>query len=152
MTLTCLEVLRRPFSYRLCKLSACHVSLFSVSRRVLPSHRLHFRLNSREYIRDRASPENSNSSFTLSSIRVAPSREAFGSQSKQADISVIVRRSTACTHTQFDPNMGHAFEGPKLVRSALRFAFLATRSILTLAPKDTSVTSQCQSRISASNT
>ena len=123
-----------PFSYRLCKLCACHVSLFGVSRGVLPSYRLHFRLNSRDYIRVRASPENSGNSFALTSIRIAPPSEAFGSQSKQTDISVIVRRSTASTHAQnkIDPKMGHAFEGPKLVRS-LRFAYLATRSILTLA-------------------
>ena len=144
-----LGLLHSPFSYRLCKLCACHVSLFGVSRGVLPSYRLHSRLNSRDYIRVRASPENSGNSFALTSIRIAPPSEAFGSQSKQTDISVIVRRSTASTHAQnkIDPKMGHAFEGPKLVRS-LHFAYLATRSILTLL-KDTGITSQCQNRISA---
>ena len=130
----CLQWPRRTsliFSYRLCKLCARLVSLFGVSPGFLPSHHLHFRLNSRDYIRDRASPDNS---FALSSIRVAPPGEAFGSQSKQTGVSVVFRRSTPSAHTQntFDPNVGHAFEGPKLVRS-LRFAFLATRSILTLA-------------------
>ena len=122
-----LEVLHSPFSYRLCKLCACHVSLFGVSRGVSPPYRLHFRLNSRDYIRVRASPENSGNSFALTSIRIAPPSEAFGSQSKQTDISVIVRRSITSTHTQnksdgSDPNMEHASDGPKLVRS-LRFAF-----------------------------
>ena len=98
-----------------------------VSRGVLPSHSLHFRLNSRDYIRDRGSAEKPDSSFTMPSIRVALPDEPLGSQSKQTDISVIVRRSITSAHTQnksdgSDPNMEHASDGPKLVRS-LRFAF-----------------------------
>ena len=95
-----------------------------MSRGVLPSHCC-FRLNTREYIRDRASPENSDNSYAMSSIRVAPPSESSWSQSKKTDISVIIRRSTASTHTRnkFDPNTGHAFEGPKPVRS-LHFALL----------------------------
>ncbi|KAN0135300.1 hypothetical protein V8E53_006865 [Lactarius tabidus] len=73
-------------------------------------------LNSRDYIRGRSSPDNSDNSFDLPSIRVAPPGEAFGSKSKQADTSVIVRRSTASVDAQnkSDPNMGHAFKVPKL--------------------------------------
>ncbi|KAN0135262.1 hypothetical protein V8E53_006827 [Lactarius tabidus] len=82
-------------------------------------------LNSRGYVRDRGSPDNSD----LTSIQVAPPSEALGYKSKPTDISVIVRRSTALVDAQneSDPNMGHAFEVPKLVRWLL---FLATRSII----------------------
>ncbi|KAN0141551.1 hypothetical protein V8E53_000013 [Lactarius tabidus] len=87
-------------------------------------------LNSRDYIRGRSSPDNSDNSFDLSSIRVVPPGEAFGSKSKQTDMSVIARRSTAPDHAQniSNPNsVSHAFEVPKL---------------------DTSITSQSQSRTS----
>ncbi|KAN0135297.1 hypothetical protein V8E53_006862 [Lactarius tabidus] len=84
-------------------------------------------LNSRDYIRGRSTPDNSDNSFNLSSIRVAPPGEAFGSKSKQTDIA---RRSTAPDHAKniSNPNsVSHSFEVPKL---------------------DTSITSQSQSRAS----
>jgi hypothetical protein len=98
----------------------------------LPSHHLHFRLNSRDYVRDRGSPDNLDNSFSLSSIRVELQTEAFGSKSKPTDISVIVCRSTALVDAQneFDPNMGNTCEVPKLVRW---LHFLATRAMLILA-------------------
>ena len=108
--------------------------VYLVSWGVSPWRRLHFRLNSRDYIRERASPKHTEHSFALSTIRVTQPGAAFGSQAKPTDISVIVHRSTTSSHPQekFDPNMRHVFEDSKLVRS-LRFAFLVTRSILTLA-------------------
>ncbi|KAN0135267.1 hypothetical protein V8E53_006832 [Lactarius tabidus] len=89
-------------------------------------------LNSREYVRSRGSPNNSDNSFSLTSIRVAPPSEAFGSKSKPTDISVIVRRSAALVDAQneSDPNTGRAFEVPKL---------------------DTNTIPQSQGRISASS-
>ncbi|KAN0135303.1 hypothetical protein V8E53_006868 [Lactarius tabidus] len=73
-------------------------------------------LNSRGYVRNRGSPDNLDISFNLSSIRVAPPSEAFGS--KSTDFSVTVRRSTALVDAQngFDPNLRHTFEVLKLVR------------------------------------
>ncbi|KAN0128876.1 hypothetical protein V8E53_013249 [Lactarius tabidus] len=89
-------------------------------------------LNSRGYVRSRGSPDNSDNSFRLTPIRVAPPSGAFGSKSKPTDISVLVRRSTALVDAQNEsyPNMGRAFEVPKL---------------------DTSTIPQSQGRISASS-
>jgi hypothetical protein len=91
------------------------VRLFGVSPCVYLLTVFTFRLNSRDYIRGRSSPDNSDNSFNLSSIRVAPPGEAFGSKSKQTDISVLVRRSTASVHAQnkSDPNMGPCVRSSK---------------------------------------
>ncbi|KAN0128077.1 hypothetical protein V8E53_014114 [Lactarius tabidus] len=87
-------------------------------------------LNSQDYIRGRSSPDNLDNSYNLSSIRVVPPGEAFGSKSKQTDMSVIAHCLTAPDHAQniSNPNsVSHVFEVPKL---------------------DTSITSQSQSRTS----
>ena len=96
-------------------------------------HTLRFRLNSRDYIRDRG-PNKSDSSFALSSIRVEPPGEVFWSQSKQTGTSVNFHRppfdSIHPNTEQIWLNMWYIFEleGPKLVRS-LHFTFLARDQI-----------------------
>lgn len=67
-------------------------------------------LNSRGYVRDLGSPNNSDNSFSLTSIRVVPPSESFGSKSKPTNISVIVHRSTALVDAQSksDPNMARS--------------------------------------------
>ena len=129
-----LEVLHWPFSYRLCKLSACNVSLWcitgffylhtvttsgwTVETTSVTGHRPRTRIAHSPCLRSELSQQ------------MSPSGP---NPSKLVPLSFsAVRRSTVSTHTQnkFDPIMGHTSEGSKLVRS-LRFAFLATGSILT---------------------
>ena len=53
-----------------------------------------FRLNSREYLRDRSTTEYLESTFKLSSIRIEPLSEALGSKARQPSVSINVRNST----------------------------------------------------------
>ena len=105
-------------SHRLCKLFACHVrSLFRrIIVRVLLLTASTFRLNSREYARDRSTTDNPDSnSFKLSSIRLDPSSQAYGSKPA---VSVTVHRSTASEfgRSKPDPDLDPAFDIAKPVR------------------------------------
>ncbi|KAF8257463.1 hypothetical protein EI94DRAFT_1740792 [Lactarius quietus] len=77
-------------------------------------------LNSRDYVRGRSSPDNSNNSFKLTSLRVTPPSDALDfeplkSKSRQTDGSVM-HRLTASNYARknSDDNVGHTFEVPKL--------------------------------------
>jgi len=51
-------------------------------------------LNSRDFVRDRSFNSNQENALNLSSIRIEPSNDAFGTKSGQAGVSVTVHRST----------------------------------------------------------
>ena len=118
------------FSHRLCKLFACHVRRVSSWVRYLTVSTL--RLNSRDYVRDRSTNSNQDHALNLSSIRIEPPSDTYGSKPRQAGVSVTVHRSTTLNFARnksghdVDPD----FEVPNSVRS---LRLLATpRSILIL--------------------
>ena len=122
-----LEVLHWPFSYRLCKLSACNVSLWcitgffylhtvttsgwTVETTSVTGHRPRTRIAHSPCLRSELSQQ------------MSPSGP---NPSKLVPLSFsAVRRSTVSTHTQnkFDPIMGHTSEGPNWYdRYALLFS------------------------------
>jgi hypothetical protein len=79
----------------------------------LTSHPLwHFRLNSRDYIRDSQSTTYvSDNSFNLTSIRI--SEDHRSKSRRQGDTIDIVHRSTI-SNRESDDHVGHTFEDPKL--------------------------------------
>ncbi|KAI9443476.1 hypothetical protein H4582DRAFT_1198452 [Lactarius indigo] len=72
-------------------------------------------LNSRDYVRERSSANNTDNSFNLTSIQIAPPSEAYGSKSTRTGVSVTVHRSTApdFASRKSDRNVGLTFEVPK---------------------------------------
>ena len=90
------------------------------------------RLNSRDYVRDRSANSHPDNALNLSSIRIEPSSDPYGSKSRQAGVSVTVHRSTTLNFARNKPgdDAEPDFEVPKLVRS---LCLLATpRTILIL--------------------
>ncbi len=75
------------------------------------------RLNTRDYVRERSSAENTDNAFNLSSIRIDPPSETYVSKSKRTGVSVTVHRSTASDFAQSksDNDVGTTFEVPKPV-------------------------------------
>ena len=104
--------------HRLCKLFACHVrDLFGFFWCVQLLTVSTLRLNSRDYVRNRSTNDDPESSFNLSSMRIDASSEAYESKARQAGVSVTVHRSTT---SNFARNKSHhdiepAFEVPKPV-------------------------------------
>ena len=133
-TFTIVSIGRREgqltFSHRLCKLFACHVRGVLSWVRYLTVSTL--RLNSRDYVRDRSANSNQDNALNLSSLRIEPSSDPYGSKSGQAGVAVTVHRSTTLNfaRNKSDLDAEPAFEVPKSVRS---LRLLATpRSILIL--------------------
>jgi len=89
-------------------------------------------LNSRDYVRDRSGPDNSDNSVNLTSFQIAPPSDALESKSRQTDGSIMVQRSTASNYAldKSDDIVGHTFEVSKL---------------------ETAIASQSQRRISESS-
>ena len=69
-----------------------------------------FRLNSRDYLRDRSTTEHLESSFNLSSIRVEPRSEALGSKARQPSVSINVHNSITTDFGQHMPYICHDVE------------------------------------------
>src|SRR6266702_1143054 len=86
------EMVNRHLSYRLCKLFACHVR--SPFGALLWVQLLTF------------------STFKLSSIRIEPPSEAYGSKSRQTGVSVTVHSSTASdfARSKSDQAYFHSFD------------------------------------------
>ncbi|KAF8261545.1 hypothetical protein EI94DRAFT_1833265 [Lactarius quietus] len=74
-------------------------------------------LNTRDYIRDRSITDNQDNAYNLSSIRLEPPNEAYGSKSRQAGVTVTVHHSTASdfVRSKSDHTKGTTFEDPKPV-------------------------------------
>ncbi|KAI9465031.1 hypothetical protein BJY52DRAFT_1393298 [Lactarius psammicola] len=72
-------------------------------------------LNTRDYVRERSSAENTDNAFNLSSIRIEQPSEAYMSKSRRTGVSVTVHRSTASNFGQgkSDYDVGPTFEVPK---------------------------------------
>ena len=77
-----------------------------------------FRLNTRDYVRDRSTSGNPENAYNLTSIRLEPPKEAHGSKSKQPGVTVTVHRSTTTdfTRSKSDHIVVPTFEDPKPVR------------------------------------
>ncbi len=73
-----------------------------------------FRLNSRDYIRERSDADDPDDAFNLSTIRFEPPSEAYGSKS---GVSVTVHHSTASdiARRKSDRDVGPTFEVPQPV-------------------------------------
>ncbi|KAF8272724.1 hypothetical protein EI94DRAFT_1717821 [Lactarius quietus] len=68
-------------------------------------------LNTRDYVRDRSTTDNAYNSYNLSSIRIDPPSEVYGSTSRQPDVTATVHRSTT---SDFARNKSDStFEHPK---------------------------------------
>ncbi|KAI9442436.1 hypothetical protein H4582DRAFT_2096394 [Lactarius indigo] len=72
-------------------------------------------LNCRDYVRDRSTADNPDNAFNLSSIRIEPPSEVYGSKSAQPGVSVAIQRSPT---SNFGPNKSNhdvepTFEVPK---------------------------------------
>ncbi len=76
-----------------------------------------FRLNSRDYVRDRSTTDNPDNAYNLSSIRGEPLSDAYGSKSRQPNVSVSVHRSTTSDfgRNKSDHDVEPTFEVPKPV-------------------------------------
>ena len=94
---------------RLYQLFACNASSpFGVLSCVRPLTVSAFRLNSREYLRDRSNTEYLEKTFKLSSIRIEPLSEALGSKARQPSVSISVHHSTTTDLRRNQP--GHDVE------------------------------------------
>jgi hypothetical protein len=85
------------------------------------SHQSTFRLNTRNYVRDRSTtdnPDKAYNSYNLSSIRIGPQSEASGSKSRQPAVTVTVHRSTTSdvTRSKSGQSIAPDFEDSKPVR------------------------------------
>ena len=75
------------------------------------------RLNSRDYVCDRSATFNPDHALNVSSIRIGPPNDTYGSKSGPAGDSVTAHRSTISTFTRnkFNEDVELAFEVPKPV-------------------------------------
>jgi hypothetical protein len=98
-------------SHRLYKLFSCHASSpFGVLSCVRPLIVSAFRLNSRDYLRDRSTTKSSENTFNLSSIRFEPLSEALRSKARQPSVSINVHNLTT---TDLGRHIsGHEVESP----------------------------------------
>ncbi|KAH9176665.1 hypothetical protein EDB89DRAFT_2226718 [Lactarius sanguifluus] len=73
-------------------------------------------LNSRDHIRYRSATDNPDNAFNLSSIRIEPPSDTYGSKSSQPDVSVTPQHSTTSNfgRNKSDHGVEPAFEVPKL--------------------------------------
>ena len=113
------EIVNRHLSNRLCKLYACYVSRMPSIWCVTVSLTISaFRLNSRDYVRNRFTTDRPDNAFGLSSIRIDAPREAHGAKSRQSGVSVTVHRSTASEFAlrKSDNNVAPISIVPNLVR------------------------------------
>ena len=76
------------------------------------------RLNGRDYVCDRSTTSNPDNAFDLSSIRIEPTTDTYGSKSGQPSISVAVHRSATLTFewNKSDHGIEPSFEVLKPVR------------------------------------
>ena len=115
------EMVNRHLSNRLCKLYACYVSRMpceSIWSVIVSLNISAFRLNSRDYVRNRFTPDRPDNPFGLSSIRIDAPREPHGAKSRQPGVSVTVHRSTASEFAlrKSDNNVAPTSIVPNLVR------------------------------------
>src|SRR6266571_9153392 len=111
-------MVNRHLSYRLCKLLASHVrSPFCVLSWVRLLTVSAFRLNTRDYVRDRSTTDNPDNAYNLSSIRIDPQSDAYGSKSRRTGVSVTVHHSTASefARSKSDQDVGPTLEVPTSV-------------------------------------
>ena len=111
-------MVNRHLSYRLCKLLASHVrSPFCVLSWVRLLTVSAFRLNTRDYVRDRSTTDNPDNAYNLSSIRIDPQSDAYGSKSRRTGVSVTVHHSTASdfARSKSDQDVGPTLEVPSSV-------------------------------------
>ena len=109
------KMVNRYLSNRLCKLYACYVSRMSCESmwRVIVGLTIStFRLNSRNYVRNRSTTDSPDNAFSLSSIRIDTPSEAHGG------VSVTLHRSTASefTRSKSEYDVRLTSEVPNLVR------------------------------------
>ncbi|KAH9040047.1 hypothetical protein EDB85DRAFT_2140687 [Lactarius pseudohatsudake] len=80
-------------------------------------------LNSRDHIRDRSTADNPDNAFNLTSIRIEPPSETYGSKSSQPGVSVTIQRSTTSDFglNKSDHGVEPTFEVPKQDASITHF-------------------------------
>ncbi|KAI9465030.1 hypothetical protein BJY52DRAFT_757459 [Lactarius psammicola] len=61
-------------------------------------------LNSRDYVRDRSTTDHPDNAYNLSSIRIEPPSETYGSKPRRTGVSVTVHRSTASEFARSKPD------------------------------------------------
>ncbi|KAH8995617.1 hypothetical protein EDB92DRAFT_2102046 [Lactarius akahatsu] len=74
-------------------------------------------LNCRDHVRDRSTADNPDNAFNLSSIRIEPPSETYGSKSGQPGVSVTIQRSTTSDlgRNKSDHGVEPTFKVPKQV-------------------------------------
>ncbi|KAH9045089.1 hypothetical protein EDB84DRAFT_781442 [Lactarius hengduanensis] len=80
-------------------------------------------LNSRDHVRDRSTTDNPDNAFNLTSIRIEPPSETYGSKSSQPGVSVTMQRSTTSNFglNKSDHGAEPTFEVPKQDASITHF-------------------------------